>query len=350
MLKSQRNRVRSALGALSIASLALLLSGCYEARTKISIGGDRISEGRTAESVEVSWVNSVVVPKDAWVYFAGYWFADNTGNRQEDDRNYYGGLELARELDVYTACEGLGSYNTQGFNPYGEFRHYTGGGPEKGLALGRGAAYVTLLSGEKKSGRESSEVTCKAQTGGYRLTNYDGEEVVLSGAVAVPDITGWPESYFVSLEWEDGWDLVETNGFRSPTDNKVKWKGQGGSRIEMNAVLRKSGDGELPIQRISSPLVLDGLNEDLLPVGPEEPGFSPGVDSAAASIEGQEVPEGYEVVLNSDGTVALVGQSSPTGPSWLDEALVYGAWTLLGAGALSGLLVGGIAIGRRAGR
>ena len=342
MLDTQKRPLRKSVAAIAFVLSSLLLSGCYEAVTKISVGGD------SAESAEVDIFNTVAVSKDAWVYFAGYWPYDETGNRAQDDRNYYGGSELARELDVYTRCQGMESDGTVGgFNPYNEFLYYTGTSPEakaRGAqpSFGRGSSYRTSLSDK------ASELTCKVQTGGYRLSS-DGEVVILSGAVAVPDIRDWSENYFVSLEWEDGWDLVETNGFRNPTENQVKWKGSGGSRIEMNAVLRKLGDGELPIQAISSGFVLDGLNEDLLPVGPEEPDFSAGVSAAADSIEGQEAPEGYEVVLNDDGTVALVEQSSAAGPSWLNEALVYGAWMLLGAGVLSGLLVGGIAIGRRAG-
>lgn len=341
MLDTQKRPLRKAVAAIAFVLSSLFLSGCYEAVTYISVGGE------SAASAEVEISNSAVVSRDAWVHFAGYWYGRETGNRELDNRNYYGGLELSRELDIYIHCQGLESDGTVGgYNPYNKFAYYTGNGSPANKAkqsLGRGVRYQTSFSDKATS------LTCKAQTGGYRLST-DGEVVVLSGAVAIPDITGWSENYFVGLEWEDGWDLVETNGFRTPAENQVKWKGNGGSRIEMNAVLRKLGDGELPLQRISSPIVLDGLNEDLLPVGPEEPDFSAGVSAAADSIEGQEAPEGYEVLLNGDGTVALVEQSSAAGTSWINEALVYGAWMLLGAGVLSGLLVGGIAIGRRAGQ
>lgn len=311
--------------SLGVAVLSLLsagfLSGCYEAASEITVSGT------SAEAPSVQIRNTVLTSREGWINFVGYYPWDSGTSRTK----YREGWDLARGLDEYIQCDAIEGIDKFGFwiDPY----------PKKA----RGRGYSTGQTVTSKT-----DLACKAKTGGYRITNT-GDRLVITGAVAVPDIANFEESYYLKIKWDESWVLDETNGFRSYSENMVAWRGGGGSRIEPYAVLRPLEPGEIPnLQRISGFVNTDTLSEGLVPLGPEEPEFLAGVAAANESVVGQTPPEGYALVLNADGTVALVEEEQGFGQDWVAEALSYAALVLLGAGILSALFVSGVSIGKRA--
>ena len=299
---------------------ALLLSGCYEASTLISVGGDSI------EKTDVTMVNGIVLDGKAYLEFAGVdWRSDDPDEATEANA-------AARRLDPFVVCDGLEEQPRDGFV------YYTSGLPEKD-SFGRGARYAWAINPGKS-------VTCKVQTGGVRVSNTS-EGIVVEGAVAVPDIRDYEERGFVKIQWDENWTLEDSNGFTSYTSNEVKWSAAGGSRLEIYAALRLLEPGEEPLARTISGLVVDEATDaSLIPSGPEQPSYVEGVEAAALAVGDQEIPDGYEIVYNSDGSVELVEEASVVSATPLGSTLVYGAWGLLGVGVISLLVVGGMALGR----
>lgn len=307
---------------------ALLLSGCYEASSSLEIRGENLGDA------SVFLRNNVMAEREAFIEFTGMDpFEELTREEAEALGADTRPVDLATmRLDPFVLCDD---------GPKLGFNYYTGDTTNKeDMSWGRGAWYEFRT-------KPGESTLCKAQTGAIRVTN-DGEYLIVEGAVAAPDVRNYRENLGIKISWPDGWALEETNGFQSYESNLVKWSASGGNRIELIARFRPLGPGELPIERTISGLVVDDItNPDLIPQGPEQPAFVEGVEDALESVGDQEIPEGYALVVNADGSVNLIEESATSTPEGASPSfLVYAAWGLLGAGVVSLLLVVGMTLGR----